>query len=241
MNIGREYRTDWHDMMIEVSGPIIGWMQRTFAQTWAHNGWLGDLGEIVARFRTGREAAEKIPVPPGAFPVRPLRGSAMHSDLRNARFAAVRAARHSIWIENAYITDSRFISEIIKARHRGVDVRVIMPRENDSPLIKASNRALVSELVRHGVRVWLLPEMTHVKAAIIDGWACIGSGNYDRLSFHVNHEFDICYSDPAAVAVLRRDVFLRDMERGTEARDVAQGSPAEEFTDSLLQLFAGQF
>jgi phosphatidylserine/phosphatidylglycerophosphate/cardiolipin synthase-like enzyme len=91
------------------------------------------------------------------------------------------------------------------------------------------------------VRVWLLPEMTHLKAAIFDGWACIGSANYDRLSFHVNHEFDIGYSDPAAVAELRREVFLRDMARGTEAKVEPQGSAATQFTDNLVQLFAGQF
>lgn len=241
MNIGREYRSDWHDMMVEVTGPVIGWMQRSFVRTWAHNGWTGDLGEFITHFRSSREAAAKLPVPAGAIPVRPLRSSALHSDLKDAQFAAVRNARQSIWLENAYITNSRFIHELINARRRGVDVRVIMPQENDSPIMKANNRALIHQLLRHGIRVWLLPEMSHVKAAIYDGWACLGSANYDRLSFRVNHEFNIGYSDPAAVAVLRRDLFLRDMNRGTEAKTSPPGSFASQITDNLLQLLAGQF
>ena len=241
MNIGREYRSDWHDMMIEVSGPLIGWMQRSFTRAWAHNGWTGDFGDLVTRFLSSRRAAAAIPVPDGAIPVRPLRSSAVHSDLKDARFAAVRSARRSIWIENAYITDSRFIHALIEARYRGVDVRVIVPEENDSPLMRANNKALVPLLLRHGIRVWLLPEMSHVKAAIYDGWACIGSANFDRFSFHVNHEFDIGYSDPDAVATLRRDLFLRDMARATEARAQPPGSLASQITDSLLLLLGGQF
>jgi cardiolipin synthase len=241
MNIGREYRCDWHDMMVEVAGPLVGWMQRSFARAWAHNGWAGDIGELVAQFRTSKKASAGIPVPPGAVPVRPLQGSAVHSDIKDAQFAALKNAQQSIWIQNAYITDSRFISEMVKARYRGVDVRVIVPQDNDSPLMKANARALVPQLVRHGVRVWLLPEMSHVKAAIYDGWACVGSANYDRISLRTNHEFNIGFSDPGAVTTLRRDLFLKDMARGKEVKSVPEGTFVSRVTDQLLQLFAGQF
>ena len=241
MNIGREYRSDWHDMMIEVAGPLIGWMQRSFMHSWAHHGWTGDFAELIARLRSSEKAAARIPVPAGAIPVRPLQGSALHSDIKSSQFAALRTAQQSIWLENAYITDSRFIAELIRARYRGVDVRVIMPAENDSPLMKANNKALIPQLLRHGIRVWELPEMSHVKAALYDGWACVGSANYDRLSFRVNQEFNIGYSDPNAVAALRRDLFLKDMARGKEVITAQPETFASRVTDGLLQLLAGQF
>jgi cardiolipin synthase A/B len=240
MNIGREYRSDWHDMMIKVQGPLVGWMERSFARAWAHHGWGGDLAEFAAQFRTSRRASAGIPVPPDAIPVRPLRGSALHSDIKDSQFAALRQARQSIWIQNAYISDSRFISELVKARYRGVDVRVIAPAENDSPLMRANAKALIPQLVSRGIRVWLLPEMSHVKAAIFDGWACVGSANYDRISLRVNHEFNIGYSDPSAVAVLRRDLFLKDMARGEEVKLVPDSSFASKLTDHLLQVLCGQ-
>jgi cardiolipin synthase len=130
MNIGREYRCDWHDMMIEVTGPLVGWMQRSFARAWARHGWTGDLGELIAQFRTSRKASAGIPVPAGAIPVRPLRGSALHSDIKDSQFAALRHARQSIWIQNAYITDSHgdtFLSNVFtilaEARSKTVVIR----------------------------------------------------------------------------------------------------------------------
>lgn len=241
MNIGREYRCDWHDMMIEVTGPIIGPMQRSFAQTWAHHGWSGDAGELIAHLRSNRTAARKIAVPPGAIPVRPLHGGPLHSDLRESQFAALRNARRLVWLENAYLTDSRFLTELVRARYRGVDVRVIMPMNNDNPLMKANNKARIPALVRHGVRVWLLPGMSHVKAALYDGWACTGSANFDRLSFHVNSEFNIGYSDPETVDNLRRELFLKDMAAATEVTETKPGSLASQITDALVQTIAGQF
>ncbi len=240
MNIGREYRVDWHDMMAEVQGPLIGWMQSNFAATWAHQGWGGDLAALFSNRRTSRSAAEKIPVPHGAFPVRPLRNSAVHADLRQSQISALRRAQQSVWLENAYITDVRYIRELILARHRGVDVRVIMPQDNDSPLLKASNLALIKLLRRHGVRVFLLPGMSHVKAAIYDGWATIGSANYDRLSLRVNTEFNIAYSHPPAVEALRRDLFLKDMARAKELTTVPFGSLVRRIRDTLLRIMAGQ-
>ena len=241
MNIGREYRSDWHDMMIEVTGPLLGWMQRSFARSWAHNGWTGDFAELITRLRSSEKAAARIPVPENAIFVRPLRGSALHSDIKTSQFAALRAAQQSIWLENAYISDSRFIVELIRARYRGVEVRVIVPAQNDNPIMKASNKALVPQLLRHGVRVWELPEMSHAKAALYDGWACVGSANYDRLSLRVNEEFNIGYSDPATVAVLRRDLFLKDMARGRELKAAPPDTFASQITDGLFQLLAGQF
>lgn len=240
MNIGREYRSDWHDMMIEVGGPLIGWMQRKFERSWAHNGWTGDFAQLAAQLRSSEKAAERIAVPDGAIMVRPLSGSAIHSDVKDSQFAALRAVQQSIWIQNSYITDSRYIQELVKARYRGVDVRVIMPEKNDSPLIKGSNKALLPQLIRHGIRVWMVPEMSHVKAAIYDGWATVGSANYDRLSFRVNQEFNIGYSDPATVETLRRDLFRRDMARGREVKTLPASSLGSQITDSLLQVLARQ-
>lgn len=243
MNIGREYRVDWHDMMAEVRGPLIGWMQRTFDATWAHQGWGGDLAAIVSDTRPGcRAAVPTTAIPPGAFPVRPLRNSAIHRDLCRSQIEALRRARHRVWLENAYITDIQYIRELILARHRGVDVRVIMPEDNDIVLLKASNEALVDLLRRHGIRVYLLPGMSHAKAAIYDGWATLGSANYDRLSLRVNTEFNIAYSHPPAVEELRRELFLKDMARSREvaAPDHPSPSTSRRLRDHLLRLVAGQ-
>ena len=44
MNIGREYRHDWHDLMMEVTGPVVNQLQYEFDKNWIKSGLLGDLG-----------------------------------------------------------------------------------------------------------------------------------------------------------------------------------------------------
>ena len=72
------------------------------------------------------------------------------------------------------------------------------------------------EFVRNGIRVYAYPGMTHVKAALYDGWAVVGSANFDKLSLRVNGETNLATSDPEFAAALRRDLFERDFARSRE-------------------------
>ena len=38
MNIGREYRYEWHDLMARVSGPVVDVLIRDFVDVWTHEG-----------------------------------------------------------------------------------------------------------------------------------------------------------------------------------------------------------
>ena len=58
--------------------------------------------------------------------------------------------------------------------------------------------------------------MTHVKAAIYDGWACLGSANFDKMSLRVGQELDVAFSDPATVERLKKELFETDFERSRE-------------------------
>jgi len=239
MNVGREYRSEWHDMMIRIEGPLVQAMEQVFEHTWAHAGWGGDAGALWNHFR-GRKA-RKIQPPAGAIPVRPLPGGPLQATLFRAQLDAIQHARSRIWIENAYLTDPRITRALVAARYRGVDVRVILPADNDMALMAASNRALIPQLLRCGVRVYLLPGMSHVKAALYDGWACTGSANFDRLSAGVNDEWNIGFSDPAAVRELEDRLFRKDMASAQELKSLPLSTPADRMTDSLLQALAGQF
>ena len=43
MNIGREYYSEWHDLMVRVEGPIVRSLSREFNLAWGKAGPLGDL------------------------------------------------------------------------------------------------------------------------------------------------------------------------------------------------------
>jgi len=97
-----------------------------------------------------------------------------------------------------------------------VDVRLIVPTRGDSRFMNSANLLAASVLVRKGVRVYVYPGMTHVKAALYDGWACLGSANFDKLSLRINRETNIATSDPLFVDRLRRELFDVDFARSRE-------------------------
>ena len=81
----------------------------------------------------------------------------------------------------------------------GVDVRVIVPLVTDRGPITRNNVLATNAMLEHGIRVFIYPGMSHVKAAVFDGWICIGSANWDRWSFRLNRElritsYNVCYT-----------------------------------------------
>jgi len=105
---------------------------------------------------------------------------------------------------------------LAKARRRGVDVRVIIPSAGNHGPLNASNKVTVNTLLKHGIRVYEYPGMSHVKAAIFDGWASIGSANFDKLSLKVNKELNLATSDPKTVRALMDQVFIPDLMMSRE-------------------------
>jgi cardiolipin synthase len=74
-------------------------------------------------------------------------------------------------------------------------------------------------MLANGIRVYMYPGMSHVKAAIFDGWACVGSANFDKLSLEINKELNLATSEPAIVNKLLERVFLPDMAASTEVNE----------------------
>jgi cardiolipin synthase len=204
MNIGREYRYDWHDLMVELSGPVVDQLSHDDALAAAQSR-LGDLAFLkpAERGNTSRWAQD------GAE-LRLLYTRPFDTQIYRTQLEAIRRSREYIYIQNAYLGDDLVLYELVKARQRGVDVRVVVPSRPDSGMMDRSNVLAINVLQRHGVRVFLYPGMTHVKAAIYDGWACFGTANFDTLSLKVNKEVNVATSDQRIVSELRRRVFEVD-------------------------------
>jgi cardiolipin synthase len=234
MNIGRQYRYEWHDLMAGLTGPVVGRLEKDYREAWAHAGPLGDFAyALVSSFEAAVPIKNKMP---GAIDIRPLRTATFRSDIYHAQLEAINRARSYIYIENAYFDDNNILRALIQARRRGVDVRVIFPAENDSGLMQTSDQVTGNELIENGARVYVYPGMTHVKAAIYDGWACLGSANFNKMSLHVGQELDVAFSDPATVDRLRKDLFDTDF---TRSRELTRPVPLNWF-DTFLNVFAGE-
>ena len=231
MNIGREYRYDWHDMMIELEGPVINILRKDFYNAWIKERFLGDLQLMVHRYKPVAREAE-----PGDYPIRVLFTRPMDSQIYRAQLAAIRRAQSYIYIENAYFTDDVILDELIKARARGVDVRVILPVRSDFGVMQRNNALLANTLLEHGIRVFIYPGMSHLKAAVYDGWICLGSANLDKLSLRINREINVATSHPPAVNDLLERVFVTDMAASVELKEPFPGN----WLDFLIEMMADQ-
>lgn len=221
MNIGREYRYEWHDMMMEVTGPVVDQLQFESDKAWSRSGMLGDFAN-AARFLRGKQQRAGR----DGYPVRVLQTRNFNSQIHKAQIAAIQNAKRRILIENAYFSDDRIIYELAKARRRGVDVRVIIPSRGNHGPLNASNKVTINTLLKHGIRVYSYPGMSHIKAALYDGWMCVGSANFDKLSLKVNKELNLATSDPETVSALLRQVFIPDLLASREIERSLDVTPA---------------
>lgn len=234
MNLGREYRYEWHDLMVHLTGPIVGRLKKDFKKAWAHAGMLGDFAYLwVTLFeRTTKPKPESME----GIEIRPLYTQTGKVEIYRAQLLAIQRARRYIYIENSYFVDRGILRELILARQRGVDVRIILPAENDLGIMKTSNLIIANTMIQHGIRVYAYPGMTHVKAAIYDGWACLGSANFTKMSLRVCQELNLAFSDPATVERLKEDLFETDFSKSRELKQVVPTS----WLDSLVATFGDQ-
>jgi cardiolipin synthase len=211
MNIAREYRYDWHDMMVKVDGPVVREMQTEFDESWIHAGFFGDLGWFLNKLSRQAEPASVA-----GYPIRLLHTRPSRAEIFMVQREAMQRARKYIYVENAYFTDDVMLQELVKARHRGVDVRVIVPIVSDRGALTRDNALAANIMLEHGIRVFIYPGMSHIKAAVYDGWACLGSANFDRLSLKINREMNIATSHRTAVDDLLTRLFQPDFESSPE-------------------------
>lgn len=209
INIGREYYSEWHDLMVRLKGPIVDTLQVEFSKKWHGAHPLGDLSLF---FRPPPPAARAGSPPPGSFPIRILRTNLLEGrrEPLKAILEAIRASESRVWIENEYITSDRILDALLAACRRGVDVRVIIPKLPFEEIMEIANHQAAGDLLRAGAKVYRYPGMTHMKAIICDGWATVGATNLDTHSLQISHELNISFADPGAVKTLARRVFKAD-------------------------------
>src|SRR5205085_4954618 len=190
-----------------IQGPLVGKLQAAFQDHWAKT-----TGEALS-------GADQFPT---LLAAGNLKGQivASHSfsiaPVPLVQATAFAAATRRIWIANAYCTPTSDQVELLtKAVKRGVDVRLMVPGENnDQPLTKSAGRASYGRLLEGGVRIFEFePTMMHVKSMIVDGmFAMIGSSNLDSRSAEINEEVDVAVYDLDFGRAME-EMFNRDLAR----------------------------
>jgi cardiolipin synthase len=215
MNIGDEYMGlkecigPWRDQMVRLEGPAVEAVQRTFVEDWDFTNH-----ELL----TGpKYFPEQLPI--GSSIVQVL-ASGPDQDVNVVRelyFAAIASARQRVWMASPYfIPDPGLLDAIHLARHRGVNVRLLMPKYRDHFSSYYASRYYWDDLLAHGVEIYLFNHgMMHAKNMMVDGeLGIVGSANLDQRSLHLNFELVSVLYDAGLTAELERS-YLEDLERST--------------------------
>jgi len=197
----------WRDTGVEIRGPAVVEMARAFAGSWALAGPPLEESELSHE-----------PPPEGDVSVRIVSSEpAVASMLRLDQLVAA-IARRRLWLTDAYYGGiSSYVQALRAAVMGGVDVRLLVPRATDLPLLQPFSRAGYRALLEAGVRVFEWNgAMLHAKTAVADGrWARVGSTNLNIASWLGNCELDAIVEDTAFAARME-ELYLRDLTNSTE-------------------------
>jgi cardiolipin synthase len=177
------------DIHFRVQGPVVAQLQEAFSDD-----WLFTTGEPLrgdSWFPKTENAGQVL-----------ARGVADGPDenfekLLWTLLGAISIARYSVRIMTPYfLPDSAVVSALNLAAMRGVQVDIILPARIDLPFVLWASRAMWSQVLRHGCRIWLTPPpFDHSKLMLVDAcWVLLGSANWDSRSLRLNFEFNLeCY------------------------------------------------
>lgn len=222
MNIGREYYSEWHDLMVRIEGPVVARLAGHFDRSWKTAGPFGDLALLSPPAHFDKPAKVGAGIPVRVLRTKP---SVAKHEIRDAILLAVRGAKRRVFIENPYFANDEIAAAVGAAALRGVDVRVVLPAAGDSAIMDAGNLGTAAMLIEAGAKVYRYPSMTHMKVMVCDDWATVGSANLDTLSMSINRELNIAFSDKAEVERLVAAVFTPDFARSARIKLVETKTP----------------
>lgn len=111
---------------------------------------------------------------------------------------AIYSAKHELTITTPYLVPSNdLLHAICTASYRGVNVSIIIPKKNDSFMVKWASRSFFSKLLKSGVKIYLFKKgLLHSKSILIDKQlSLIGTANLDMRSLWLNFEITIAIDD----------------------------------------------
>jgi phosphatidylserine/phosphatidylglycerophosphate/cardiolipin synthase-like enzyme len=205
-----------------------------------------DTATLFDEFWRAQGGAAAPLLPPATQPepgdpdnlARLVRTRPIHRQLAQALYEAVDQARHHVYVENPYFSDPRLLEKLAGTRRCGADVRVVLTIRSGSDAVDHSNRVTANRLLRAGIRVYLYPCLTHVKATSVDGcWAYLGTGNFDYLSLRHNRELGVAIGAGPVLTALEHELFLPDFRPQWELTEPLPVTAVDYWYELLASLF----
>lgn len=209
-----ENTCDWHEVMVQIQGPLVQDWQMLFERQWRANisrkAWKPATHFGLARLPKAPEQREGMGRVAYA-------DAHQHRDILQSLVRAINSAKHSIWLATPYFLPTWSVRRSLRrAANRGVDVRLLLtgPR-TDHPSVRYAGHRYYPRLLKSGVQIFeYQPRFLHLKMVLIDDWVSIGSCNFDHWNLRFNLEANLEALDPtltAAVAASFRADFAQSL------------------------------
>lgn len=211
MNLNDNYFFKWRDTHLRITGPAVTALNESFMDSWR-----------VSDGRFSYPPEHYLPEP--ALQDAPFIGKTIQlvADFpesgESAMLSAYRwvldNAREYVYIQTPYfVPPQSFIDSLAGAAQRGVDVRVMLPRDVDTPFLGTCNRSYYTECLQAGVHILERGgEFIHSKTLVCDdAFSIIGASNLDWRSFRVNYEINTLIYD-RETALYNKTLFEEDRE-----------------------------
>jgi Na+:H+ antiporter, NhaA family len=190
---------DWHDVCCGVQGAIVEDFAKLCELHWSESNATHPIGDYLGEPRDGLRLVSDAPV--------------KESVILGRYLDAIAAARRRVWLANAYFFPPPSLRDaLVKARGRGVDVKIIVPGISDVPIIQLAAEAHYRRWMAAGLEVWEYQRVVmHAKYALVDDdWCLIGTFNANVASVAFAIEVALVSQRPAdataVAAQLERDL-----------------------------------
>jgi len=227
--MGKEQNTKrWEDLLYYLKGPAVYSFCSIF-----HNDWVyatkeekkNDLKEHEVYH--GQSLVQVVPSGPD------IKTDALYEALLNAIYNA----KKRIWIVAPYfVPDDNIMQALVIAQHKGVDVKLITPRNSDSFLVDSVRNPYIRELYDVGADVILYESgMLHAKAILFDSaGGMVGTVNFDNRSLFLNYEVvSFVYSSEFIESL---EIWMESLMReGT--RGIKHPSKLREAFENMMKVF----
>ena len=130
---------------------------------------------------------------------------------------AISNAKHCIYLQTPYFLPTESLLKALQtAALSGVDVRIMIPRESDSAMLRLASYSYINECLKARIKFFLYDAgMLHAKTLVIDDEiSSAGSTNFDFRSFEHNFEGNVFIYDTATNKRLK-EIFIDDLKECT--------------------------
>lgn len=227
----------WRDDHFRLEGPIVRYLQGSFADNWHEASGVVLAGETV--FPSLESAGGMRAVPISTAPGDHFTGIPL------TYWLLARTARSELLIATPYyVPDPDLELGLVEAAKRGVRVVLMLPGPHqDSALVRYASRTYYRELIEAGVELYeFQPTVMHTKLVIADGAiALIGSPNFDSRSIELNYEIAIAVQNREFAQRLQAS-FAHDLTRSRRVTiaDVERWNALQRARDAAASLLREQ-